>query len=241
MAGARSGNAKPPPAMPGGMIRTIAIAATLAILPLAALVPTPAGAQFAELVRQRAEGWEIGPFYKGRSRSPGMPARAVQAGDTAYFDFPWPDARAGHVHYVTRPTGPLTGAREIVLRYRIDGERGVRFHPQEHPERKATLSLYFQRRGDNWKARGRYATYRWYAPEGMMGPVTPGTHEVRVPLDANWVAVLGATSHTAPGAFADALDNAARVGFVFGSRGGRGHGVYATAPARFTILDFRIE
>lgn len=226
------------------MIRALAIAASLAALPLAALIATPADAQLSrlsELARQQADEWQIGPFYKGRSLSPGMPATATRAGDRAYFDFPWPTARAGHVHYVTRRTGPLTGARRIVLRYRIEGERGVRFRPQEHPDREATLSLYFQRRGDNWKARGRYATYRWYAPEALMGPLTPGTHEVSVPLDANWVAVMGANRRSAPEAFEAALANAARVGFVFGSRGGRGHGVFATAPARFTILDFRVE
>ena len=44
-----------------------------------------------------------------------------------------------------------------------------------------------------------------------------------------------------PEQFARAKDEAAVVGFVLGSSGGRGHGVYATGPARFTVLDFTIN
>ena len=44
-----------------------------------------------------------------------------------------------------------------------------------------------------------------------------------------------------PRDFRAALAGAERVGFVFGSESGRGHGVYATGPARFTLLDFRVE
>lgn len=221
------------------MIRTAIAAAVLAALPLAALsAPQPSAARSGP---ERAASWEIGPIVRGRSSSPGMPRHAARENGATFFDIPWPTAREGHVHYVTVPTGSLAGARRIVLRYRIDGARGVRILPQEHPDREATLSLYFQRRGDNWSAKGRYAHYRWYAPATAMGPLTPGMHEVSIPLDANWKSVNQGTRETEPRAFAAALANASRVGFVLGSRGGRGHGVFATGPARFTILDFRVE
>jgi hypothetical protein len=129
----------------------------------------------------------------------------------------------------------------MVLRYRIEGERGVRFLAKEDPRQQGELTLYFQRRGDNWTAKGRYGTYRWYAPVSTMAALTPGTHEVVVPFDANWGSVYAQTRESAPEAYAQALANAGRIGFVLGSRGGRGHGVFATAPARFTILDFRVE
>lgn len=221
------------------MNRAAIAVALLATVPLAALSsPEPSAARAAQ---ERASEWQIGPILRGRSYSPGMPRYATDAVGETFFDIPWPTPREGHVHYVTVPTGSLTGARRIVLRYRIEGERGVRILPEENPRQKATLSLYFQRGGDNWTAKGRYATYRWYAPAAMMGPLTPGTHEVSVPLDANWTAVQGANRNSAPEAFARALEDASRVGFVLGSNGGRGHGVFATAPARFTILDFWIE
>jgi len=221
------------------MIRAAFLSALLAVISAATLSVSGPAAAWPALAR--ASEWQIGPILDGRSYSPGMPRHADRRDGAASFDIPWPTPREGHVHYVTLPTGPLTGARRIVLRYRIEGERGLRILPEENPRQKATLSLYFQRHGDTWNAKGRYATYRWYAPAAMMGPLTPGTHEVSVPLDANWVAVQGANRNSAPEAFDEALENASRVGFVLGSSGGRGHGVFATAPARFTILDFRVE
>ena len=220
------------------MVRTLAFVLSLAAIPAALSSPAPEPVRAATA---RAAEWEIGPIVRGRSLSPGMPATPRIEDGRAVFDIPSPTPRAGHVHYVTRTTGPLTGARRIVLRYRIEGVPGVRILSQEDPGLQGELTLYFQRRGDNWTARGRYGTYRWYAPAATMMPLTPGTHEVVVPLDAEWKSVHSATRSAAPEAFADALANAGRVGFVLGSSGGRGHGVFATAPARFTILDFRVE
>ena len=220
------------------MSRYLVLVASLAAIPVALAVPP---AEPVNAAPTRAAEWEIGPIVRGRSLSPGMPASASREAGATFFDIPGPTPQAGHVHYVTRATGPLTDARRIVLRYRIAGEPGVRVLSQENPRQPGELTLYFQRRGDDWTARGRYGTYRWYAPAATMAPLTPGVHEVVVPLDANWKSVHSATRTQAPEAFAEALANAARVGFVLGSRGGRGHGVFATAPARFTILDFRIE
>ena len=220
------------------MFRVLALALSLAAIPAALTFPAPEPVRAAPA---RAAEWEIGPIIRGRSLSPGMPASPRREDGRVFFDIPGPTPRAGHVHYVTRATGPLTRARRIVLRYRIDAEPGARILSQENPGQQGELTLYFQRRGDNWSARGRYGTYRWYAPAATMAPLTPGVHEVVVPLDAEWKSVHSATRTQAPEAFADALANAARVGFVLGSRGGRGHGVFATAPARFTILDFRVE
>ena len=60
--------------------------------------------------------------------------------------------------------------------------------------------------------------------------------------DPNWIAVSGGiTSGKAQREFQAAKANAARVGLVFGSAGLRGHGVYATAPARITVTDFSIR
>lgn len=183
--------------------------------------------------------WEIGPIVKGRSLSPGMPAAMDETRAGPVFDFS--TSPRAHVHYVTRPTSSLEGARSITLKYRIDARPGTRFIAQQHPEKTPGITLYFQRRGDNWTAKRQYETYRWYADISTMAPVTPGTHKVTVRLDDKWKAVGRTTNDGNPRAFEDALRNAGRVGFVFGSAGGRGHGVYATAPARFTLLDFRVN
>ena len=189
-----------------------------------------------------ASAWEIGPFIDGRTYSVGMPIRPTETRDGASFVIPGPSARDGHVHYVTMPVRNLAGARRITLRYRIDAPQGTRFLQQEDPGAgPATLSLYFQRRGDSWRA--RHPDYRWYAPAGRDVPLSPGVHEVSIPLDsaAKWVAMMGGDSSSNPRGFAAALSDAHRVGFTFGGDGGRGHGVYATRSARFTVLDFEIE
>ena len=186
-----------------------------------------------------AEAWEIGPIIRGKNYSRGMPLRPTESRAGASFAIPGPTAADGHVHYVTMRTGPLEGARRIVLRYRIDAAPGTRFVPQESPQLPATLSLYFQRAGDGWTM--RQPDWRWYAPTARTMPLAPGTHTVSIGLDEDWIAMTGPGARANPGGFRAALAQTARVGFVFGSEGGRGHGVYATAPARFTILDFRIE
>lgn len=185
--------------------------------------------------------WEIGPVIKGRNYSQNMPLRPSPAGEGVQIDFPFPDRAAGHIHYVTFPHGPLAGKRRIVMRYRIDAAPGTRFVPQEFPDREAVLSLYFQQRGDRWTAKGRYETYRWYSPASKVVPLTPGEHVVAIDLADDWISVYGKTPELKPEGFRDALANTARVGFTMGTlRGGRGHGVFATAPASLTVISFEV-
>ena len=211
-------------------IVSIAGAAALAFSGFAAVTAAQPAAQM----------WEIGPFVQGQNKSVGMPTSMTPSRDGPYFDFPYPTARAGHVHYVTVPVRSLEGARKITLTYRIDAQRGTRFIPQENPAETATLSLYFQRAGDRWTR--KYPLHRWYAPANRQMTLRPGTHRVSIALDEPWTSVLGGqTPQSQQQGFAAALRDTQRVGFVLGSGSGRGHGVYATAPARFTILDFEIE
>lgn len=211
-------------------MRTIAViaAATAALVASAAVVAGPP-----------ADAWEIGPIIRGKNYSQRMPLRPEDTRAGPSFAIPGPTAAQGHVHYLTIPSGPLQGARRITLTYRIDAAPGARFVPQESPHLPATLSLYFQRAGDGWTV--RQPDWRWYSPANRTVPLRPGTHTVRIGLDEDWIAMTGPGAHANRRGFAAALADTARVGFTFGSEGGRGHGVYATAPARFTILDFRVE
>lgn len=184
-----------------------------------------------------AEAWRIGPIIKGRNYSVGMPLsmQAGPQGPTLAF----PAEGRGHVHYVSLATGPLQGARLITMRYRIDAERGTRFVAQEDGS-PGTIGLAFQRAGDNWSAKGRYEAYRWYSPNAI--PLTPGTHTFTARLDdPAWIGVLSSRSATNPQGFAGAMAETETVSITFGGNSGRGHGVYSTAPARFTLLDFRID
>lgn len=199
-------------------------------------VPSALGARERGWVRE----WEIGPLIRGRNYSINMPPHPLQSEEGWYFDFPGPRRSDGHVHYVTRATAPLDRARGIRLRYRIDARPGTRFVSQEYPDREPLLSLYIQREGDDWRAAGPTRFHRWYSPDSRVVPLQPGEHEVTILFDENWISVMGSDHERSPREFAAALADAARIGFTLGTQGGRGHGVYATAPARFTVLDFSV-
>lgn len=187
-----------------------------------------------------AEAWQIGPIVRGKNYSVGMPARPSPGpGGSLVMDFPV--AGAGQVDAWTTAVGPLAGARAITMRYRIDAARGTRFVADEAPDQPATVSLYFQQAGDTWTAKGRYASYRWYVPDRAVIPLSPGEHTVTVRFDEAWGNVNSVTNAADPRGYAAALQNTARIGIAFGSSGLRSHGVYATGPARFTLLALDIE
>jgi hypothetical protein len=213
-------------------MRRILILSVLGALsmPGGAVLTSPASAQPARV-------WEIGPITpRRRNYSVGMPLTPAPAGSGWYFDFPYPHDAAGHVHYVTFQPGPLIGKSKIVVRYRVDTAWGAGFVARGTPGQPATVSLYLQRQGDNWSGRGPYEYFRWYAPGPSVQEITPGVHEMTVSLNG-WTSVNGRPNIAA---FRDALVATDRVGLVFGSSSARGHGVYATAPARFTLISFRV-
>jgi hypothetical protein len=212
-------------------IRTLAVAsAALTWLGLATGIEAmpPAGA------------WEIGPNIRGRNYSVGMPAQPSQgANGSVVMDFPV--VGSGQVDALTTGVNSLEGARQITLRYRIDAARGARFIADETPGEPATVSVYLQQAGDNWSARGRYASYRWYAPPSGVIPLAPGEHTLNLRLDDRWTNVSGVPNSTMPQQYAKALANASTIGIAFGSSSRRSHGVFATAPSRFTLIALDFE
>src|SRR5688572_7499986 len=121
-------------------------------------------------------GWTIGPVIKGRNYSVGMPLHpAPSAWGGWQIDLP---RAPGSVHYVTFRHGSLAGKRNIVLRYRVEAAPGVRIVPTSDPSLPSIITLYFQRRGDNWSGRGQFETYRWYATFASQMPITPGDHVI---------------------------------------------------------------
>ncbi len=183
--------------------------------------------------------WVIGPVIRGRNHSQGVPLHpSPHRGGGWYIDLPRPP---GSVHYVTFPHGSLAGKTRIRMRYRIEADRGVRIAPPSAPHWPGILTLYFQRGGDNWTARGRFETYRWYATFASQSPITPGQHEIVAPLDGNWTAVETSSARTRPREFQNALAGADQVGFVLGGGDGYGHGVFATGRARIIVTEFRVE
>lgn len=209
-------------------------------LALALAVALPANAQpRSPAAAMNPSAWQIGPIIRGRNHSQGMPPRpSPHPRGGWYFDIP---QRPGSVHYVTFAHGPLAGKKRIVMRYRVEAAPGTRILPRTDPNFPSIITLYFQRRGDDWSGRGRFETYRWYATFASQTPIRPGEHQIIAPLGANWTAIQTSSARSNPAAFGDALANAERVGFVLGGGDGYGHGIFATGPARLTVTDFRIE
>lgn len=187
--------------------------------------------------------WVIGPLIRGKNYSVNMPLRPEPTRTGWSFDFPYPNRAAGHVHYVTFDPGSLAGKSQIAVRYRVQARKGTEFVPQERPDLPGTVSLYFQRSGDNWSARGKYNFYRWYAPNHSVHEIEVGVHEMVVRFDdPAWTPVSGPyTRGNSLRAFEDALDRASSIGLVFGSTSARGHGVYSTAPASFELVSFELR
>lgn len=199
---------------------------------------------FAAAAQPAAFAWEIGPVVRGENASVGMPLAPRRLPDGAVaFDFPIAGRGQidAQIDAMTAPVRPLAGARQITLRYRIDAGPRTRFVADERPDERATVSLYLQQHGDTWTARGRYASYRWYVPGRAVVPLTPGVHQLVVRFDEEWTNVNGQPRSSDPRGYRFALQGTARIGLAFGSPSLRSHGVYATGPARFTLLGFDIE
>lgn len=177
--------------------------------------------------RRSAPRWQI-------RYSPGMPKAPTVSGVGWWFNFP--TKPSSHVHYVQDFEPPaLRPGMTLTARFRIDGDAG--FVAQERPTETATVTLLVQRKGDDWSARGKYAAYRWYSGEQIT--LAPGEHVLSVPLTAEHFGdVYGGHD---PQAFSAALANVKNIGLVFGSSSGRGHGVYATAASRFTLISMQVE
>lgn len=158
-------------------------------------------------------GWLIGPVINGTNYSKDCPRSFTGSFQIGPCE----------PHYVTRATAPLTG-KTIRLRYRLEGNvEGLKCNP-------ATISLHFQRKGDDWSGKGAKEAYRWWS---ATQPLQQGEHEL---VAGKWTAVQGSNSDDQAEAFRDALANAERVGFTFGDCTGLGHGV--KGQARFTVLEF---
>lgn len=186
-----------------------------------------------------ASEWTIGPIIDGRQYSRGMPLHPLPDGGSGWhIDIPPPP---GSVNYVTFRPGSLSGKRRIVMRYRVELAPGARIMPRKSPDAPTMLTLYVQRRGDDWSAQGPYEAYRWFASFAMHTPITAGDHVMIAPFDGNWSAVQSSTARTQPAAFRAALANADQVGFVLGGGDGLGHGVNANGRARLIVTSFRIE
>jgi len=183
---------------------------------------------------ENTRGWFIGPVVRGDDYSGGMPDRPSLQGKGWYFDFPnSPSEGVDYVQWFDAPNS-LVGKNKISIRFRVTGGG---FTPHDYPDRIATVGLEFQRRGDDWSSQGIMELYRWYSRPRLV--LKEGEYTLSVPLDA---ASWGSVHHKRDDAmFTAALADIDNVSLVFGSAGGAGHGVFATQPSRFTLLELTIS
>lgn len=190
---------------------------------------------------RKAASWEIGPWFNGKTRSIGLPRHpAPYSGALFAIDIPQPNQQAGHLHYVTHIGGPIRG-KALHLRFRLEMAEATRIECVNYPALLGHITLYFQRKGDDWSAGQRTQFYRWWSVDGRAKLNRAGEYELIAPLGGNWISVHGKPASDNPEEFKAALANAESVGFVCGGGDGWGHGFYATGPARLVVTDFRAE
>lgn len=170
-----------------------------------------------------------------------VPTKPIEINGEYFFEFP--NTPNGHVNYFQwfrrifpwlKSPSKLKGAKFIAATFTITGDG---FLPVEFPDREATCTLIIQRKGDNGSGVGKYQSYRWYSRENL--PLKAGTYTFRVGLNVDeWGDI---NNQRDPGAFKGAIENFESIGIVFGSKGGRGHGVRTTSNATFTLHSMKVE
>ena len=223
---------------------------------LAAIPPVAVGGYllYTKLLHRRpsdlsaADSWDIGPQIGKDDRSVGMPSHLAAVPGGIGFAFPvstWNATKGtsdAYVKYVTCPYGSLAGKKLLRLKYRVTADAAARIVAATAEGGPSILTMYFQRSGDDWSGGGAFDGYRWWHKPSQVMPIVPGDYEIVAPLDAGWTGVERYTQAAQPQAFADALNDAAVVGFTFGGGSGLGHGVYADGgEAMFVVLSFSVE
>ena len=176
-------------------------------------------------------GWQIGPIIDGKNYSINMPLQPSKDSEGWYLDF-GPDSEP---HYVTFQHGPLNGKSLIRGHFKIEGEGYI--FGKACPSNPSSITLYFQKRGDDWSTYGN----RWWATFATKMPIEVGQEfEIVAPLDGPWTSVMTKTHDNAPMDFAESVRDADRIGFTFGDCESYGHGARATGPVR-VYFDVKAE
>ena len=148
------------------------------------------------------------------------------------FDFPV--GRDG-VHYIVRPVRePLLG-KTVAMSFEIEGAAEFVALQNEEPK-TGRVRLYIQNSLDD----GTRPFGRWWSRDVVLAR---GAHTLSAVLVAErdeWSSVYGQRSKDEAATFALDVSRAGSIGFTFGGMFA-GHGVYATAPARFVLRSFEVN
>ena len=174
---------------------------------------------------RRSDWWEIGPWIKGESRTPGYPSEPLPL-EGGVCQFTFVPGNASHIHYFTKPASSIGG--KLVIEFDVVGD--AKFTANENGK-PARVVPYFAHRDNDWKSDNQ----RWWYT-GYVEPLKEGSYRIEAPLDwRKWTNVYG--QQDAAG-FQNAVANVGRVGLTFGGGSHYGHGVVASAPAAFRLWRF---
>jgi hypothetical protein len=179
-----------------------------------------------------ATAWVIGPIIDGENYSKGTPLHPISTDD----GFAVPVSPTAQPHYVTYHNGSLLGKHTISMRFRVEGDSEI-IPVTGVPGSPAILSLYIQRKGDDWSGTGKYEGYRWYSTYNAVVGLKQGEYSVTSTFDGAWTSVQDGSGDS----FANAWNNADNVGFVLGGGTGYGHGIYATGNVRIVVTEFKVS
>jgi hypothetical protein len=179
------------------------------------------------LLRHKTSSSDAYSGPRWRMSGVGVPSIPTMQGSGWNFTFP---SAPNHVNYLQDYAPPaLAVGKTLVAKFTITGGG---FVAPEYPANPPLVSLVLQRKGDDLSGVGEFKAYRWFSTNAT--PLTAGTFELSIPLDVSaWGDIYNGQDAAQ---FAAALSNIENIGLVFGSNGGRGHGINASEPSTFTLI-----
>lgn len=189
---------------------------------------------------EQASGWQVGPIVRGENRSPRATITPHPDGWAVEIPHGAVGDQVGELSGLTRKCGPLAG--NFNISFRVEGDEGVKIVPSQPGYFVGTATPFFQRRGDDWSAKGEKEAYRWYGAFSSEVLEVGQTYNMSVSFDdSRWTATQHSSAESNPSGFADAKANTDNCGLVFGGGDGYAHGLYATGPARLIITNFKVD
>ena len=200
--------------------------------------PRPPFVPVVPIVQGCGAGWVVNPLVAG---VPYGPTSCSAEGHFVFPSCPAQPQRNDGMHTLVRPTGPLPLGATMSVDFEISG--ASTFVGAQEQGSFAYVSLFIQRAGDNWSGAGAFNEFRAYSVNVVPAAENLGNGRYRLfqqLVRDQWVNVM--TQGTEQG-FLELLQNAERVGIVFGTaQSGRAHGVCSgNASTQFVLHGFTVQ
>ena len=166
--------------------------------------------------RRKPKGWRI-TYSKGMPPAPTITATGWRV-----------EVRDGQELHAVETTAvpPLHYGQTVMLTLAVEGS----FVAWEYPDQPPLATLLIE--GEGADSSERTFDRRWYSTAAI--PLVPGQHTIEVPLTVEHMGdTMGGRDEAA---LRDCLAHPKSWSVVFGTHGGRGHGVYSTAPGSIELL-----